>query len=175
MEVNGKDLAYVYILGFAVFILFTFGTAGLTMATSFNLNGISVMSYIFFIGIYGIPLGFYFWRNRPKLKEAAVISLGFGTTLVPSILFLMFVISYVLISIAGSGKAYLDSILFADINWGALIAEFIVNGILVLIMAVPLWFLVKEIRGEKEFEDIKPGLTEEYKNFLNSFGKDKNK
>ncbi len=176
MELNKTDFVLMYAIGFAMFLILTFGTAGIAMATSLDLNNVSILPYIFFITLYGIPLGFYFYRNQSEFKEAAAVSFSFGATIIPLMLMIFFIISYFLLSVVFmfSGNGAGSTMLLPGVtDWIAFITELVVNGILVSLMGVPLWFIIREVKGEKQFQDIKEDLTEDYQNFLNSFGKPK--
>ena len=170
MGVAWKDFFLMYVIGFLLFILFNFFIAGIAATISFDIMGFSILPHLLFILLYCIPLGFYFWRNNTHFKKAGFISFVFGFSLVPIIMSIFFVLSYVLISLAPKGGS-----LTSGIDWTAFFAEIIANGLSVLILGLGLWFVLKELRGEKEFQEIKQDLTEDYQNFLNSFGKDKNK
>ena len=168
MGVAWKDFILMYVIGFLLFILFNFFIAGIAATISFDIMGFSILPHLLFILLYCVPLGFYFWRNDTRLKKAGFISFVFGFSLVPAIMSIFFVLSYILITLAPKGGS-----LASGINWGAFVAEVIANGLSVLILGLALWFILKELKGEKEFQEIKEDLTEDYKNFLNSFGKDK--
>ena len=170
MGLAWKDFAIMYVIGFLLFILFNFVIAGIAATISFDIMGFSILPHLLFILLYCIPLGFYFWRNKTHLKKAGFISFVFGFSLVPIILSVFSVLSYIIITLAPKGGSF-----GTGINWAAFVAEMIANGLSVLILGLGLWFILKELKGEKEFQEIKGDLTEDYENFLNSFGKDKNK
>lgn len=166
MGLGLKDIALMYIIGFLLFILFNFVIAGIATTISIDVMGFSILPHILFISLYCIPLGFYFWRNKSSVKKAGCVSFVFGFSLVPVILLLFSVLSYTILLLAPRGGTF-----GTGINWTTFMAEILANGLSVLVLGLGIWFVIREIRGEKEFQDIKEDLTEDYRTFLNSFGK----
>ena len=163
---NWRDLFLTYVIAWALFILIViFSIAALL--SSMALTDESATPYIVFGVIYGIPLLFYFWRNTSLVHEAAAICFVFGTTLIPLLLLVIYAFYSVIFFILQSGSVT------SNVSWAFLVSELMMNGVLVLIYGMAIWFVTNEIFEEKEYRPVRDNLKEDYKNFLNSFGKPK--
>ncbi len=169
MAVNWKDLCLTYITGWALIILITMGIAAAVLSEIPILSDSQALPQIIFIILYGIPLAFYFFRNKTRPREGAVISFACGATLTPFFLFSVFLFYKIVFFILQTNY----SLNISDVNWAFMITELLFNGTLVLIYGLFLWFVIKEVHHDKEYRESREEILTDYKNFLNSFGKPK--
>jgi|GEM_PF-6769089 len=169
MAVNWKDLCLTYIAGWALIILITLAIAAAVLSEIPILSDNSALPQIVFMVLYGLPLAFYFLRNKTRPREGAAISFAFGATLTPFFLFSVFLFYKILFFILQTDYP-LD---LSDVNWIFMITELLFNGTLVLIYGLFLWFVIKEVHHDKEYREARSEILTDYKNFLNSFGKGK--
>ena len=101
---NWKDALVAYVSGGALFLMLL--PAGLT----------GIAAWLVFILPYGIPLAYVFWRDHFHLKEAALVSVVFGVTLLPLLLLAVWAFAGVLMLMgalqpAGTGISSLSGFL----------------------------------------------------------------
>ena len=104
-------------------------------------------SRLFLLISYGIPLIFYFYRNKTDLKEAIIVSFAFGFvfTVVFNLLTILLAM-YPIIPDLYDSTFLLPSpeTLFLYISVAS-----IISAILTLIYGLIIWFAVKKLKWEK--------------------------
>lgn len=102
--VSWKDALVAYVSGGALFLMLL--SAGLT----------GTVAWLVFVLPYGIPLAYVFWRDHFHLKEATLVSVVFGVTLLPLLLLAVWAFAGVLMLMgtlqpAGTGMSSLSGLL----------------------------------------------------------------
>ena len=139
MKINWKDFGAMFAIGVVLIVL--------VQLLFTLLDGEILYRPSLLLISYGIPLMFYFYRNKTELKEAAVVSFYFG--FIASIFFnliLILLIIYPLVPTEFAGTFLMPEPI------GLLIALFInsiIYAILNLIYGLIIWFALKKLKWEK--------------------------
>ena len=153
MKINWKDFGLSSAIGL---ILYIFSITAITFYYDFvNTHVINILHLtsadiglltsalaIFsdYFLVFGIPLAFYFWRNKCELKEAAALSLIFGLTFK-----LLRIILYVTIMMFTAFTWLIPRV----VDWPGLIFALILNGIWVVVYGSLIWFAINKLKWEK--------------------------
>jgi len=131
MGVSWKDGLVAYVSGSLLFLILLYASIPPDFA------------FLVFVIPYAIPLGYYFWNNRCGSKEAAVLSIAFGVTLLPALILLVWAFASVLALSGTARQATYES----DTNWLDLLPITLAFNILVsAVVGLAVWFITHRAR-----------------------------